>query len=84
MGQKMTPDEARRILIEGGFSLTPDANAHAATWWDGLPHHFNGWGPQTPDPDHPVLPVTPIELKWSGLAGDNYHVWRFDGRRRHH
>ena len=89
MGQKftdrtMTPEEARRILAEGGHLLTPDADYHVANWTDGLPHD-SGWGPQTQDPDHPVRPVTPIDLQWSGEGStDRHHVWRFDLRRRQH
>ena len=84
MGQNVTAEEARRILVNGGFSLTPDADVHEARWTDGLPHDFMGWGPRTPDSDHPVIPQQPVELQWSGPASDNHHVWRFDGRRRHH
>jgi hypothetical protein len=85
MAEKMTPDEARRILIKGGFSLTPDPDAHEATWTDGLPHDFNGWGPRTPDPDHPETPSPAYDLQWAGeSATHNHHVWRFDGRRHHH
>lgn len=84
MGQKMTPEEARRILTEGGFSLTPDPE-HEATWMDGLPHDFKGWGPQTQDPDDPVVPTPAMDLHWKDEGGaDRHHVWRFDMRRRHH
>jgi len=86
MAEKMTPDEARRILIQGGFFLSPDPGAHAPTWTDGLPHHFSGWGPQTPDPEHPVTAAPAFDFQWAGeSATHNHHVWRFDGRRhRHH
>jgi hypothetical protein len=84
MGQKMTPEEARRILAEGGFSLTPHPD-HEATWMDGLPHDFNGWGPQTPDPDHPTVPMAATDLQWTGEGStEGHHVWRFELRRRHH
>ncbi len=83
MGQKMTPEEARKILAEGGFLLTPDADYHTAKWTDGLPHD-SGWGPQTQDPEHPVHPV-PLDLQWTGEGStDRHHVWRFEMRRRHH
>ncbi len=60
---------------------------HAASWTEGFPHGFRGWGPQTPDPQEPITSVAPSdELVWRG--GDdhhNHHVWHFDGRRhRHH
>lgn len=63
-------------------------DSEAKSWTDGLPHDFKGWGPQTPNPDEPVSEVVsgqPQSLTWDG-EGDahNHHVWRFDGRRRHH
>jgi hypothetical protein len=61
---------------------------HKPSSLDGLPHDFNGWGPQTPDPDAPrgddriLMPED--ALTWQGEADDHtHHVWRFDGRRRH-
>ncbi len=85
MAETLTPEEARRILLRRGFVLTPDPNAHDPTWIDGLPHDFNGWGPQTPDPDHPATPAPVHDLQWAGeSATHNHHVWRFDGRRHHH
>lgn len=80
MAQKMDVEEARRILQRGGFDLSPQQDDHL-TWTDGLPHDFNGWGPQTPDPDKPSPAV---DLAFTGEAGDHHHVWRFEMRRRHH
>lgn len=64
-----------------------------ASWTDGLPHNFQGWGPQTPDPDArgPDLRDTSNDafhpensLTWAGEGDErNLHVWRFEGRRRH-
>jgi hypothetical protein len=57
------------------------------SWLDGLPHDFNGWGPQTPDPDDVHIAgadfVPDTELTWRGDEDRNLHVWRFDGRRHH-
>lgn len=84
MGQNMTPEEARRILAEGGFSLTMDGDGHEPVRKDGLPHH-TGWGPRTQDPDHPVVPTVPLDLQWTGEGStERHHVWRFELRRRHH
>lgn len=80
MAQKMDVEEARRILKNGGFNLAPQPDNHPA-WTDGLPHDFNGWGPQTPDPDKPS---PAIDLAFTGEAHDHHHVWRFDMRRRPH
>lgn len=82
MAEKMDPNEARRILQSGGFDLNPQPNTHEAGWTDGLPHDFNGWGPQTPDPDKPSPAV---DLAFTGEANvEHHHVWRFEMRRRHH
>jgi hypothetical protein len=62
--------------------------ARAASWTDGLPHDFKGWGPQTPDPDAPAQGGVVFQpesgLSWAGEGDErSYHVWHFDGRRRH-
>lgn len=82
MAQKMNVEEARRILQRGGFDLNPQPDNHPATWTDGLPHDFHGWGPHTPDPDKPS---PAIDLEFSGEANtEHHHVWSFQTRRRRH
>jgi hypothetical protein len=82
MAEKMDVEEARRILQRGGFDLNPQPADHTATWTDGLPHDFSGWGSHTPDPDHPS---PAIDLAFTGEASsEHHHVWRFEMRRRHH
>jgi len=72
------------------FGVLYGRTDHKASWTDGLPHDFKGWGPQTPDPDAPAGEGAAYQLDtsltWAG-EGDapSHHVWRFDGgRRRQH
>jgi hypothetical protein len=64
-------------------------DSEAPSWVDGLPHDFKGWGPQTPDRDAPdgapASSQPDLSLTWDGHdESHNHHIWRFDGRRRHH
>lgn len=84
-----TPDRDQYRLERRAYGAPGQDDHDEKSWVDGLPHDFKGWGPQTPDPDAPPsehADFTPDEsLTWDG-EGDahNHHVWRFDGRRRHH
>lgn len=88
MADKPHPtDFDRPYRLEGHSYGAPSlGDSEAMSWTDGLPHDFKGWGPQTPDPDFPTQSVqTDSSLTWDGGEQDrNHHVWRFDGRRRHH
>ena len=69
------------------FGVLYGAAGHKTTWTDGLPHNFQGWGPQTPDPDAPATDSGAFRpensLTWAGEGDEhNHHVWHFDGRRR--
>jgi hypothetical protein len=72
------------------FGVLYGSAAPKASWTDGLPHNFQGWGPQTPDPDAPAGDSVAFQpdnsLNWVDEGDDhqNHHVWHFDGRRRHH
>lgn len=62
------------------------ANGNTQSWIDGLPHNFNGWGPRTPDPDHPEEAVQADDhLTWNGEGEHRHHyVWNFQRSRHHH
>ena len=68
----------------------PEAGHRAAhgqpSWIGGLPHNFSGWGPRTPDPEHPEdLVHTDEELVWNGEGERHHYVWNFQrARHRHH
>lgn len=70
------------------FGVLYGSAEHKANWTDGLPHNFQGWGPQTADPDAAAVDTSTFHpdnsLTWTGEGHEpNHHVWRFDGRRRH-
>jgi hypothetical protein len=62
------------------------ANGNTGSWIDGLPHNFSGWGPRTPDPEHPQDVIhTDEELMWNGEGEHRHHyVWNFQRSRHHH
>lgn len=69
------------------FGVLYGSAGHKANWTDGLPHNFQGWGPQTPDPDAPATESGAYHpessLTWGGEGDErSHHVWRFDGGRR--
>jgi hypothetical protein len=71
------------------FGVLYGSAAPKPSWTDGLPHNFQGWGPQTPDPDAPASEAGAFRpddsLTFSGDSHDhNHHVWHFDGRRHRH
>ena len=71
------------------FGVLYGSAAPKANWTDGLPHNFQGWSPQTPDPDAQATDAATFQpdnsLTWAGESHEqNHHVWNFDGRRRHH
>ncbi|MEZ6030963.1 MAG: hypothetical protein R3C46_14600 [Hyphomonadaceae bacterium] len=71
------------------FGVLYGSETHKPTWTDGFPHDFHGWGPQTPDPEATGAGEAGFapdnSLTWvGGSDAHNHHVWRFDGRRRHH
>jgi len=86
--QPSAPRDEYRLERRAAGAHSFDDNAEVS-WLDGLPHDFKGWGPQTPDPDAAEAEGASFKpeetLTWAG-EGDahNHHVWRFDGRRRHH
>jgi hypothetical protein len=57
-------------------------------WTDGFPHSFHGWGPLTPDSDHPMAPVWSgrdysAEIEQDEPQADDYYGGRFHPRLRH-
>lgn len=62
------------------------AEFKSASWIDGLPHNFDGWGPKTADAEAlEDATETHPELTWAGETDGRHYVWTFQrARPRHH